>query len=280
MIRLLAGGRADRVRAALAERIVPIVTQDTPYGPLRFFCPGKLPEWRARTLLTKEPETLEWIDGFDEGDLLWDIGANVGVYTLYAALKGHRVCSFEPAPGNLYLLSRNLELNGLDSRVHAYGLAFGEHTGLDTFHMGETELGGALNTLGEAVDWLGRPLERSFRQAVLGFRIDDFLARFRPPFPHHVKIDVDGLEDRIVHGGAGMFRDARLKSVLVELDDGRQEHRNLVRTLEDWGFRSVKKVQPPEVVGTSFGRFFNHVFLRPQGMRPGPPPSKSSTGEM
>lgn len=43
--------------------------------------------WRFDTLLEKEPDTIEWIDGFRLGETLWDIGANVGIYTIYAALR-------------------------------------------------------------------------------------------------------------------------------------------------------------------------------------------------
>jgi len=41
---------------------------------------------RANLLESKEPETLDWIDGFEENEVLFDIGANVGVFSLYAAL--------------------------------------------------------------------------------------------------------------------------------------------------------------------------------------------------
>ena len=62
-------------------------------------------------LLTKEPETLEWIDQF-KGDkiVFWDIGANVGLYSIYAALKHKdiQIISFEPSVNNLRVLSRNI----------------------------------------------------------------------------------------------------------------------------------------------------------------------------
>ena len=48
--------------------------------------------WRADTVLTKELDTIGWIDEFDEGSVFWDIGANVGVYSLYAGVDSH-VCS-------------------------------------------------------------------------------------------------------------------------------------------------------------------------------------------
>ena len=52
-----------------------------------FFCPNELSKWRVETLYTKEPETLEWIDEFEQNKeiIFWDIGANIGLYSIYAA---------------------------------------------------------------------------------------------------------------------------------------------------------------------------------------------------
>ena len=65
---------------------------------------------RAETFLTKEPETLEWIDRMNEGAVLWDIGANVGIYSVYAAVsKRANVIAFEPSIFNLEFLARNIK---------------------------------------------------------------------------------------------------------------------------------------------------------------------------
>ena len=52
---------------------------------VKFFVPNQLLEWRVNTCLTKEPETIEWIDGFEnkENLIFWDIGANIGLYSIY-----------------------------------------------------------------------------------------------------------------------------------------------------------------------------------------------------
>lgn len=84
-INFVGGHRAKQILAQLSEDIIPVVSQKTDFGEIQFFCPGTLPIYRAQTLLTKEPDTIEWIDTFQKDDVLWDIGANVGVYSLYAA---------------------------------------------------------------------------------------------------------------------------------------------------------------------------------------------------
>ncbi len=111
------------------------------------------------------------------------------------------VLAFEPAPGNYYLLSKNIELNKMDKNIFSYCLALNDETKLDVFYMGSTNLGGALNSFGEARDMRGDIFTESLRQAMVEFSIDDFIARFNPLFPNHIKIDVDGIEDAIIRGG-------------------------------------------------------------------------------
>src|SRR5262245_565967 len=59
----------------------------TPRGPLSFVLLGRGTAVRARSVLTKQPATIEWIDRFHPNSVFWDVGANVGVYTLYAAMR-------------------------------------------------------------------------------------------------------------------------------------------------------------------------------------------------
>ena len=51
---------------------------------------------RAETFLTKEPETLEWIDRMNDDSVLWDIGANVGIYSITGVSKRANVIAFNP----------------------------------------------------------------------------------------------------------------------------------------------------------------------------------------
>ena len=261
-IRIAAGRRASQICAHLSEQLVPIVEQETGVGTLKFLCPGTIPEWRARTLLTKEPETIEWINGFDRGDILWDVGANVGVYSLYAALRGVSVHAFEPAPGNYYLLSRNIELNGLDGRVASYCLAFNDETRLDSFYMSTTDLGGSMSSFGEATDWKGDAYTAKFKQSMLGFTIDDFIYQFSPPFPRHIKIDVDGIEKKIVKGAVQTLSDKRLQSVLVELNTDWKDYEEILKLFEATGLTLYKKEHAAMFDDTELKTVYNHIFWR------------------
>ena len=117
---------------------------------LDFIIPNALCNWRAKTFSTKEPETLEWIDNIPEKSVLWDIGANVGLYSVYAAKKRScQVWAFEPAVFNLELLARNIFLNGLTDQICIVPVALNESLGENHFRMSCTDWGGALSTFGQ-----------------------------------------------------------------------------------------------------------------------------------
>src|ERR1700722_2160593 len=70
----------------------------TARGPLKVL-PHRGPHLAAAALDfdNEEPETLAWIDTFQDGETLWDVGAATGLLSMYAALKaGVRVYAFEP----------------------------------------------------------------------------------------------------------------------------------------------------------------------------------------
>jgi hypothetical protein len=65
---------------------------------LKILTPNSLCEWRAKTFSTKEPETLEWIDSIQKDSILWDVRANIGLYSIYAAKRQNcSVWAFEPS---------------------------------------------------------------------------------------------------------------------------------------------------------------------------------------
>ena len=66
------------------ERCVEVSHDDFSF---KFATPNALSKWRYETFSSKEPETLEWINAMPSESVLWDIGANVGLYSVYAAKK-------------------------------------------------------------------------------------------------------------------------------------------------------------------------------------------------
>jgi FkbM family methyltransferase len=262
-INIIGGKRGELISSTLAGEFTPVVIQQTDMGQIKFFCPGNLPVRRARSLLTKEPMTIEWITGFKADDTLWDIGANIGVYSLFAANRKLKVISFEPSPSNFYLLSKNIEINKFDDRISAFCIALNDCTIMNEFYMRNSELGGSQSTFAEAVDAKGQMFKPSFKKAMLGFSIDYFIDKFNPPFPNHIKIDVDGAEGRIFVGAQKTLKDKRLKSILIELEPKREDYyRKVIEIIEKSGmvhYKSEPRRPSKERKQISEG---THIFVR------------------
>ena len=64
-----------------------VTLKDTITGKsIRFTTPSEMPLIRARSIYTKEPVTIEWIRNFDNNKVFFDVGANVGIYSIFSAI--------------------------------------------------------------------------------------------------------------------------------------------------------------------------------------------------
>lgn len=185
---------------------------------LTFAIPNSRNHFRISTFSTKEPETLEWIDSIPQGSVLWDIGANVGLYTCYAAkARGCRVFAFEPSVFNLELLARNIFLNALTNQVTIVPLPLSDILAISKLNMTSTEWGGALSTFGQSYGQDGQALRKIFEFQTIGVSMADAMEFLKIPQPEYIKMDVDGIEHLILKGGATVLRN--VKSVLVEINE-------------------------------------------------------------
>ena len=206
--------------------------------PIVYATPNQHTRWRVESLFTKEPDTIAWIATFDPKDVLVDVGANVGMYTVWAAkTRGTRVFAFEPEAQNYALLNRNIGLNGLAGRATAYCLALSDEAGLSELHLSQVLIGGSCHSLGEKVDYKHEPMVPAFSQGCVAARLDDLVAAGTVPQPQHVKIDVDCFEPKVIRGAARTIRDPRLRSLLIEVNQNLADQREMVAELGTLGFR-------------------------------------------
>ena len=185
---------------------------------LVFAAPNWLSQFRIDTFATKEPETLEWLESIPEDSILWDVGANIGLYTIYAAkARNCRVFAFEPSVFNLELLARNIFLNDLQTRITIISVALNDELGLNSFRMTTTAWGGALSAFGHSFNQNGAPLKDIFEYQTLGVSMTDAVRLLRIPEPQFIKIDVDGIEHLILRGGGDVLH--KVEGVLLEIND-------------------------------------------------------------
>ena len=174
----------------------PIETVKCSDGFLKFYCSNLGIRGRACSLLTKETDTIDWINEMPKGDCLWDIGANVGIFSLYACLRGINVISFEPLHSNYNILCKNVEINNFSNKILAFKIALSDETKLDFFYINNAWDGASGNTFGDASSIIRLPFHEFSTQPTLGYTIYDFMNTFNVAFPNYIKIDVDGIENK------------------------------------------------------------------------------------
>jgi FkbM family methyltransferase len=189
--------------------------------PFEMLAVSDIERFRRDTFWTKEPECLAWIDSFADGAVFYDVGANVGIYSLYcAAVRPRcRVFAFEPDAKNFAHLEQNIAMNR-PNNITAHQYAISDKCGRTAFHEASSEIGAT----GGQIDSVDLCDGRACYQ-VQAATLDALSVTW--DIPHHVKIDIDGQELRVVRGMQKLLGNPFLQSVLIEVDleptDSRRE---------------------------------------------------------
>jgi FkbM family methyltransferase len=173
--------------------------------------------YRADTYATKEPETIEWLrENLRDGGVFYDVGANIGLYSLYAAKlrPGCRVFAFEPESHNFGNLCGNLLLNRVENVTPCF-FPLSSHESFAPFYVYDLQPGGALHSLGRPSPLRdGPPL---LKTGAVATTIDALVSRHGLPPPDLLKLDVDGNEEQILEGAAVVLASGSLRCILVEV---------------------------------------------------------------
>lgn len=235
---------------------------------IKFFIPTLITKWRVDSFFIKEPETLQWIDSFinKKKIVFWDIGANIGLYSIYAALKHHdiKIYAIEPSTSNLRVLSRNISINNFEKKILITQLALSEKK---TSHNLMTEStfieGGALNAFSESTNFEGKKIIKENKYQILGTNTDMLTKTFGIEMPDYIKIDVDGLEHLILKGSKQILK-SKLKSILVEINENYTEQYNSVlKVMRLNNFKLIAKEQSPLINhNKAFKNSYNYIFSK------------------
>ena len=236
---------------------------------LIFFTPNNLVDWRVRTLLSKEPDTIRWINNFEKNKnkeiIFWDIGANIGLFSIYSAQK-HRgnikVIAFEPSSSNLRVLTRNISINNFSDKIFINQIALTNQKNV-FLDMNEPNFieGSSLNTFGEKFNFEGKNFLAKQKYKIFGTTIDTMVDNGYLDIPNYVKIDVDGLEHLILEGGDKMFNNKKIRSVLIEVNENfKVQKEKVLKFMLDHNFKLLAKENTPENLSDKFINTFNYRF--------------------
>lgn len=227
LIDVVTGAQSPKRRAMTLSRVVGELegrgahTVATRRGPLKFLAMrGAHVAGAAHAFETSEPEMLTWVEGFAPGQTLWDIGAAIGVYSMYAALGGVKVMAFEPKATSLGVLVEHLALNNLGHMVTPLGVAFSDTTAILRLRLASMSAASGGNNVESALD--DPAAAAVFEQGVCAYSVDSFREMFGLPAPDHLKIDVDGVEGLILRGAARTL--PLIKTVMVEVEGDNAVH--------------------------------------------------------
>ncbi len=190
---------------------------------LCFNASGDLEKYRVESALEKEPETIAWIDGWTmrgDTEVFFDIGANMGIYSLYAGYKHPtaEVFSFEPVSNNYTALQQNVWLNK-STNVHPFNLALANENSITNLYLSDTRVGNSGAQIGKAINEKGEKYQALRVEVVLSISLDRLISEFGLPIPSYVKIDVDGHETDILNGMTKTLATPFLRSLLVEFNN-------------------------------------------------------------
>ena len=239
-------------------------SKDRSTTSLKIYTPNSINYFRAESFSTKEPETLEWIDEYGKGNIFYDIGANVGLYSLYFSKK-HLLHSyaFEPSVFNLECLARNINLNDLQDMITIMPFALSEKTFESKFYLSSVEMGSAHSTFGKKIGHDGLILNSKFEYLCTSFTLDFLINNLIIQPPGLIKIDVDGIEDLVLQGGQSTLTSPDLTSILVEVNDDYTVLSRAVSTLLlQSGFVLREKRQSKMFVDSIYSNSYNQIWVK------------------
>ncbi|MBF89523.1 MAG: hypothetical protein CMG75_07630 [Candidatus Marinimicrobia bacterium] len=202
--------------------------------------------YRWESFDAKEPETLDWIDNeIKEGDIFFDIGSNVGVYSIYAAKKysNIKVISIECEYSNLHLLKENIIHNSLGEVIIPYSIGLGDKEEISYLNIQDFTPGSAMHSVST------KKIEKTFedqkviwREGIAKISID-FFCKSTGIKPNCMKIDVDGGENNIFIGAEETFKKEYLRTLLIEISRDSINYKECENFLVHSGFYLSSEVE-------------------------------------
>jgi FkbM family methyltransferase len=174
--------------------------------PIRFHINNPVEKFRLQKLGGEKEQLQDFLAQLKEDDVLYDIGASVGAWSIPAAMKLPKgtVISFEPDPENQDRLENNFRLNRLEN-FRILPVAVGDKPGeMELFTAGAYAASPSLRPVNNISTSIKVKIET----------IDALLTEGKIPRPTVVKIDIEGAEMMAIKGMANLLASAHKPRVL------------------------------------------------------------------
>ncbi len=222
--------------------------------------------WRAQTFYTKEPITIKWIRSFEKNKVFFDIGANIGIYSIFSAIiNSSHVYSFEPESNNYLVLMQNIISNNLNDYILPYQIGVSDKTEITKLNLNNFSAGSSHHTVGETA--LSHSdlteINSKYKQGLFSSTLDDLCFKWGLPLPTYIKIDVDGIENKIISKSKKVLSSSVLKSVLIEINENRIEDKNIIKIMKEFKFKyDLKQVEDSKRKSGPHKGYAEYLFYR------------------
>ena len=169
--------------------------------------------WRATETPSLDPDTNEWIKTFTKNDVFYDVGANIGLYSIMAA-KFMRATVFaaEIDLMNARMLYENVYMNNCQDNVTILPIGLDSHSHREKLFLKTMSYGDALHNLREPNELIFDP--NTIQVNVPVFSLDDLIKILCLPAPTKIKIDVDGADLDVLKGSINALK--TVTSLVIE----------------------------------------------------------------
>ena len=169
--------------------------------------------WRATATPSLDPDTNEWIKTFTKNDVFYDVGANIGLYSIMAA-KFMRATVFaaEIDLMNARMLYENVYMNNCQDNVTILPIGLDSHSHREKLFLKTMSYGDALHNLRQPNELIVDPDTIQINVPV--FSLDDLIKTLGLPVPTKIKIDVDGVDLDVLKGSISALN--TVNSLVIE----------------------------------------------------------------
>lgn len=182
-------------------------TLEPPYGHIVMMATSQVEREKRLTAVSKERESVSFIEAMAPGSVFLDIGANTGAYSLIAASRKIHTYAIEPHGPTYQHLCMNIELNQLNGYITPYLFALSDRNGKIGLEHSSEEPGSALHI--NHPSGKGIPTE--------AYRLDSLIHMGLLRQPDYIKSDCDDADARVLAGATETLRS--VQAIQVELND-------------------------------------------------------------
>lgn len=189
----------------------------------------------------REDNIKEFIDQIPQGRNFYDLGANLGWFSLYAAALGHSTYAFEIDESNFQGLDHNIFLNP-DLPVRAFNLGVADQKRVVKFRASNQEIGGHHKTI-ELEDFSASDgiISYNYTRELEVNSLDNYVRELELPWPDYLKVDIDGSENAFLRGASASLEWAQ--GLVIELFESNPYFQESQSLIQDAGF-FLEKVYP------------------------------------